>query len=414
MRKKNKEKIEDLAHPDEQFIEDRQYWFNKIKTFANLKFSKNRVPLFKYAPDIIKKDREIVMESILNSEYFHEIDNSLQYDKNFILEYIKKTEKYVFYISFPDELKLDEDILNKSLEKDYTIFPYIPFSKQRDRDFVLSCLEKNGLIYEKIPSFFKKDIELAQVAFKQNMNSIKFMSKGVINKFFKNVDVAKELLEKDIAYFEHLPIKIKNDKEFITPYILKNPYIISFLTKKVLSDVDFVESFYNKDYSFGITKNLIINQLFIYAYFKKSNILNNPEIALKAIKVAENNYNYIGKNLREDINFNLKAMKENRHIYSYLPENYKENINILVELFSEPKICVRKNVGLKPDEYRWVSEIIPKTILKKYLDEEYQNLYSNHVHDTNIYKTLKAMIMEEKLSIDFNEKKVDKKPALKI
>ena len=53
--------------------------------------------------------------------------------------------------------------------------------------------------------------------------------------------------KESLSYFEYLPLKMRNDKNFITPYITKSPGLIRFLGKQVFNDVEFVNSFSNTD-----------------------------------------------------------------------------------------------------------------------------------------------------------------------
>jgi hypothetical protein len=87
-----------------------------------------------------------------------------------------------------------------------------------------------------------------------------------VSKFLKDKSIAAKMLEESLSYFEYLPLKMRNDKNFITPYITKSPGLIRFLGKQVFNDVEFVNSFSNTD---------MISKFSIYSYLAKSNLLNN-------------------------------------------------------------------------------------------------------------------------------------------
>lgn len=404
---KKKQKLEEISHPEEVLIEDRQYWLNKIKTFANIRYSKNRQQLLQYAPESIKKDREVVMNSILGSEYFHNIDDSFKKDKEFVLEYMEKSNSFWSYISFPIEIQNDEEVIKKCLEKSADVFSYLPFAKRKDRSFVINCLKENGLIYKHIPKFFNKDVELAQIAFEQNISSIQYISKSVVSKFLKDKSIAEKMLEESLSYFEYLPLKMRNDKNFITPYITKSPGLIRFLGKQIFNDVEFVNGFSN---------TYMISQFSIYSYLAKSNLLNNNEFALKAISVDETIYKYIPLELKKDINFNIKAMEVKRDIYPFLNEDIKENIHILSKLFSSEKIRIQKSTwSREEDKHEYVSKLISSKVLEKYLsNEEYLRHVGKHYHPPELYIKLQTIFLKEKLQVDLNEKIVHEKPRLKI
>ncbi len=90
---------------------------------------------------------------------------------------------------------------------------------------------------------YKNDFSLAEIAVRKNPELLLKMNKSIARKIVsRNISKAIDFLEKEIKIFALFPLKLRNDKNFVMPYISKLNYeLTSYIGTKVLEDR---ESFY--------------------------------------------------------------------------------------------------------------------------------------------------------------------------
>lgn len=390
------EKPQISNYPEEINILDRQYWLNKVRIgypfdyFYKKKLT--RPNIFEYAPEPIKKDKEIATEAILHREYFGNIDPIFQHDKQFILDFLALNKGYPPFLSFPEEMQLDEDIFNICFENDVSCYRWLPYTKRKERDFALSLVKKNALVYEYLPDTYKKDIEFGRAAIEQNLASLEFIPKSITTQLLNTKDIVEPILKQKSSYFEYIHSKLRKDKEFVTPYLKNNSYLFRFINKNLLQDKEFLSQFIHDKYS--------VREIL---YLVDNTIKEDKEFMLSCIKTLHSCYHYLPYCLREDVELHRAIIKNNIETYLLFPENMKRDDHILAELLSKTELCVERHAwDREQDKYKSTLELMPQDILEPLLDEALQQ---NH----NPYQYVRSIFLDRKLSQELNERSIKRK-----
>lgn len=390
------EKPQISNYPEEINILDKEYWLNKVRIgYPFDYYYKKRLTrpnIFEYAPEQIKKDKEIATEAILHREYFGNIDPIFQNDKQFILDFLALNKGYHPFISFPEKMQLDEDIFHICFENDVSCYRWLPYEKRKERDFSLSLVKKNALVYEYLPDIYQKDIEFGQAAIEQNLESLKFIPKSITTKLLNTKDIVEPILKEKSSYFEYIHSKLRKDKAFVTPYLQKNSYLFRFINKNLLQDKEFLSQFTHDKYS--------ISEIL---YLAHNTVKEDKEFMLSCIKTSYTSYYYLPYSLRNDVQLHRSIMKHNIETYLLFPESMKRDEYVLSELLSRTELCVERHTwDREKDKYQSTLDLMPQDILEPLLDEALQQ-----GHDP--YPYVRSIFLDRKLSQELNEGSVKRK-----
>ena len=173
----------------------------------------------KFADEELKKDKEIVYESVKN--------------------YNRGSDDIFYYVD--EELKNDKEFISKLIEEGYgSIYPNINEDLKKDRDYTLKLLKLNNYLFKHLDDEYKRDDEMIKEGlkdldnieyienltddmifemFKNNKEEIlKELNKGelkIIKKRLENKVLVIKLIKNGVDIYKHLENILKNDKDII-------------------------------------------------------------------------------------------------------------------------------------------------------------------------------------------------------
>lgn len=274
---------------DESRLGDFQYWEELFKTkeenFKKLKKQTKGDLLrdaYSKAPDHIRLNREWVLKG-LTDFYFYvfSIDNQLK-DKEFCLEYIE-TNRHPSLFGIPQEYQ--EELFEKIVLKNPWVIRDLFYEKHlinlKTKENYIKWIKLNPEIYKELGKLnsLKNDFTLAEVAVQTDFRMLFKMTKSIARKIVsRNLDLALEYMEKNIEVFTLLPLKTRNNKDFILKHAKRLNYeCMPFVGSAALEHKEVVlslKSFYQvklpekflKDRDIAL--HIIKHSLHIHSYFK--------------------------------------------------------------------------------------------------------------------------------------------------
>ena len=243
----------------------------------------------KYKKDIILDDLTITflpynykdVEYFKTRSYIKSIfpDDNLRNDKLFVLMCLNKS--YIFYSEISDELKYDKQIIYNAYMNSYLKFHilyYIPIEYKNDKEFMKFYINISGSNIRFASDELKNDEELVNIAINNSNNHevLKYLD----NTYKDNKEFIKNILNKNIKFFENISKRLQNDKEIIMLCIEKlklsedkTNYILKYINEENKNDKDIVLSLVSmngNDIKY-VKTNLSLDKDIVYAAVK-----NNP------------------------------------------------------------------------------------------------------------------------------------------
>ena len=197
---------EAIKYADKSFLSD----FEIARVVAT--FSGNSL---QYFADEIRQDKDIVSIAVNNSPGALEFaDKSLLSDKDFILSLPSKVyradgSKFRAFIILGDKLKKDHDIVTKAIAMDCNLYQDLPKNLKEDLLIFTEAL---------------KDTSFA------SRKSLPLMVENAPSIITQDIDTCKQIISKDLSFFEYLPKSIQSNKQIISFW--------SKLESKNYSDLD--------------------------------------------------------------------------------------------------------------------------------------------------------------------------------
>ena len=182
---------EAIKYADKSFLSD----FEIARVAAA--FSGNSL---QYFADEIRQDKDIVSIAVNNSPGALEFaDKSLLSDKDFILSLPSKVyradgSKFRAFIILGDKLKKDHDIVTKAIAMDCNLYQDLPKNLKEDLLIFTEAL---------------KDTSFA------SRKSLPLMVENAPSIITQDIDTCKQIISKDLSFFEYLPKSIQSNKQII-------------------------------------------------------------------------------------------------------------------------------------------------------------------------------------------------------
>ena len=182
---------EAIKYADKSFLSD----FEIARVVAT--FSGNSL---QYFADEIRQDKDIVSIAVNNSPGALDFaDKSLLSDKDFILSLPSKVyradgSKFRAFSILGDKLKKDHDIVTKAIALDCNLYQDLPKNLKEDLLIFTEAL---------------KDTSFA------SRKSLPLMVENAPSIITQDIDTCKQIISKDLSFFEYLPKSIQSNKQII-------------------------------------------------------------------------------------------------------------------------------------------------------------------------------------------------------
>lgn len=283
--------------------------------------------VFQYISEILKDDEEVVLKFATNSrdlkcEYINREKMEVKYastrlkdNKDFVLKLIK-IPHVLYHVS--DRLKNDKDLIRAFVEINSHDFIFASSSLKNDKEFVLE-LSKYPNILDEVSKTLKDDESVA-LAFLTNPSNkecifqylYKISNRLRENKYF-NLKLRKTCIK-----LGHLSVILRDDKDIVREWVMKNHKQIIFASDRLKNDKEFmIEMIINYGDVFNFVSHVLkTDKDVIYAALNS----NNPAYNVLE-NIPEETYN------KQDV---LRLVSQCGRILKYAPDKFKNDIDIVL------------------------------------------------------------------------------------
>lgn len=368
----------------EECLGDINYWETLFKTpeinFKKLKKQTKRDLLtlaYQKAPDNIRLNKEWVLKAVKEYHlHFYNIENQIK-DKEFCSRYIEDYE-YPSITGIPDQYK--EELFEKTIIKCEWSIREIFYNKSiqhlNTKENIYKWVEKNPKIYKELEkTIYKNNFTIAEIAAKKDPNLLLKMNKTIARKIItRNLNIMLEFFLQGGEIFSMLPLKLRNNKDFILQNINKiNADNVSYIGKEVLKYKDIILQL-KTFYCVVVPEELLIDKEVVYHIIKEEGYVRNQFKDCENFTIVE----LIRKILLE---------KKSAYIYKNLSNEYKSHpkiISALLEIgyYKDFVEVQRSAFGSIFTDSDWKSVSVVRLLtekIQKELREEYNELSNRNV-----------------------------------
>ena len=386
-------------------MNNKQEWLEKVKIQSPKKIkNKNSILFFDVntclfeVSEELKNDYDInFAAAIIGNEFLWNIHEDLRDDKKFILSLMENGYKRNIYDFLSKNLKKDEELFIKCLERDDPIF-------NNNKELITKIIEKNGKYLKKFSQYIN-DIDMVKLALK-TYNHIDILTPNML----ENKELVLDILKKDPSECKHLfslkkyvndldvmKLAIKHDhKLFYHSNSITDIEILNYVVEKT-EDFALVikEQIQNKELMIKLINNkeninlMMCNQNFIYKYKNDIEIVQkiisidptqiekfpkfkkDKDIIFYALQCGLSQINKIDVSLYHDIDIVNSFIKKNSINYINLPLDMKNNHEIALRSINNNKdfFMVINNSELEQDISFYIKAIRKKHELFAYITE---------------------------------------------
>ena len=213
-----------------KYKSDIQIIFETIKTYPQI--SQTIFTTF-------NNNQKIVLEFIKKNwkKYLYQIDNSLKYNKEFLLKLIKINGRHYKFI--PEIFKDDEELLIEAIKTFPYCLIYTSKKNKNNKDIILQIYKYSHFVQTNILQYvsdeLKNNKDFVLEVIKNNINDFKYISKELKN----DKDFILKILKKNglLLRFVH---ELQNDKECVLESVKNNSSALQYASRKLRNDIDFI------------------------------------------------------------------------------------------------------------------------------------------------------------------------------
>lgn len=284
------------------------------------------------------------------------------------------------------ELMQEEEILSRLKEKTYLQEDFTQeqwsLIKEKKR-LAMALVQCDGNLLMHLPSKLRNDEDIVKKAVANRGNSIKYASKRLKNR----KDIILMAIKKEPLAFLEISKESQKNKEIVIELLTLMPYMIQYCDKSLINDIDVAKIVLPKAgtmiKSFG------------------SEIKDNKELALIAVKSQYDAYFYLSKDLQKDKEIIIASIKSNKvglydllqHIkltdmeiiLNALDKDMDSTINSLSNDFCENKSNISKildhiyNNSQLEEELNEDMRLTAVLMTKIIKNDEYREVYDNYI-----------------------------------
>lgn len=319
-------------------MNNKQEWLEKVKIQSPKKIkNKNSILFFDVntclfeVPEELKNDYDInFAASIVGHEFLWNIHEDLRDDKKFILSLMENGYKRNIYDFLSKNLKQDEELFIKCLERDDSIKRDIEPEILNNKDVILKAMKIKN-IYKSLDKKYDLDKDVMKIYFDYMPEHFIQAKKSVFN-YFNSLKRKSYLLDfmNNLSKKRENPCRIYN---FLSDDVMRDMDLIDVLLKFDPNNIKYVPKDLREDHSF--IKNVIEK----YKVNELEPIFNNNKELIT--KIIEKNGKYLKKFSQyiNDIDMVKLALKTYNHI-DILTPNMLENKELVLDILKkDPSEC---------------------------------------------------------------------------
>lgn len=277
---------------------------------------------FEELPEKVKNNKKIVIDLIKGLENININKYDWKNDKEIIKEYLKYNLQK--YNELSPTLKNDKEIIEIAIN-DIENYRYIDMRYKDDYELLVKYLKRGAFTFGDlktyVPEHMQKSKEFAKLIAIHKPVYFDYLPQ----EFKNNKEIALVLASNNALYIDSLSEKLREEQEIIDAALKAHSESVRYLPK-ILSDDEKMRLFVEKNPK-------------TYKYASK-NLRNEKKLALKAIGIRSNMIEYIGDELKDDLDIFSKVLEENELAIKYAKENGNVRNNKAIAI----KILKKKNM----------------------------------------------------------------------
>jgi SpoVK/Ycf46/Vps4 family AAA+-type ATPase len=326
-----------------------------------------------YASEILKNDREIVLESVKSDAASLEYAASeLIYDRDFISDLIKINISALEYV--PKKLFAERSFIELLVRVNIETLEFVSKELLQDSDFVFDLVNIDISVLKYIPKEDLEERSFVEGLVRVNAETLKFVSK----KLLQDPVFVHDLVKIDTSVLKYLPKKLLGEPAFILELINLNTSIIQYLPEKFRSDKDIFHEIVKKDKSVfqyavdtlredqAYILQMIDDDASILQYISE-NLKDQRKFFNEAIKINIQAFMYIGDQLQKDRSFLIEILQKNGEIFQYIPVEFSENRQFILDFMKLNGLALK----YLSEKVREDSEIVLAAISENALSLQY-------------------------------------------
>lgn len=378
---------------DETKLGNPIYWDTLFKTkeedFKKPKKVSKKDLLFdayKKSPDNIRLNKQWVLEALKSlSLYLFHIEDSIK-DKQFCYDYVEQNS-YPSLYGIPTQYQAE--LFDKIVVKNTYAIKDILYAQHlkhlNTKENLQKWITTNPEVYLELGKYnsFKNDFSLAEIAAKTDNKLLFKMSKSMAKKIVsRNIDMALDYYQNEVKVFSLLPLKLRNNTDFILKNIKRINYEgVKYIGQEPLQHKEVVMQLSNY-YDVAIPESLTKDREVAL------HIMSSTHYIYSYIKDCEN-YTVVDL-IKETLLTNKK-----HYFYEKLATQYKENPVVIaafleIGYFTETKRVTKTRhfagISMDYEDTEWVQTPVVKllpTHIKENLIEEYKIIRETNITPDN-------------------------------
>lgn len=377
----NKEIIEKMLEYDSGIFHEISHLWGDCEDIV-LKAVKEDGLLLQYCSREMKRNMNVVVEACSENGFaFEFVDDTLKSSthlakcalgvlswQNGNSTFNNKEKQKIIFDSFPEILKSDISFLNECIEADPKIFSLISSETRKNNLLIETACRKDSTNLQYCPPEYKEK-----------------------KSFIKN------LLIQNVSCLQYCKENIKDDIVFLFPILKKFPHAITYCGNKIK---------HNKKVALEVCAYNSTNALL---QFFCEELKDNDEIASIAIRADARNWEHVSKRLKSDKSFFLSYLNSKEYspdAISYLSNDLKSDPTIIINSFDKNFETIKYISDELKNDTLFIKNIYQKTIEKysgNHLKLLIKNINFTHTHVSGLLALCETVLIYNKVEKENQE-----------
>jgi hypothetical protein len=300
----------------------------------------NDMNAYSFINDSLKENIQILLKIASKRPQYFEKLKHLNFQKETLIMLIQKNPDCFIYLS--NDL-IDEEIGLMIMKLSPKMYPLLKSELRNKKEITKKAVSFDGLFLHRTSNILKHDLEIVNIALKQNLNSFFFTSPELQNDKSFVIKCVKEMNLYLPENWIHAHINLFSDYDFISELCKLNGSMLEYASSELKCDrsimfialnqtekaFKFCQKFDEEIAFMAVEKNSMNLQ---YAGIFK----DNRKIVEMAINKSPLSFQYASDALRVDYSISLNAIQLDSSNFKYtLCEKIKNDSNILADVLSK-------------------------------------------------------------------------------
>lgn len=323
----DEQKVKRICQAVPELVEFANPRFRESKDFMRPLIERSHVSL-RHVSEDLKNDKEFMLPYLKESPWLLEFaSEALRKDPDFVTEVLsqKKDPRYILWAD-PSLLK-DAAFLERIVNQ----YPKGFSEAIADQSLlVLAYIKADPSIFRKASPRLQGDLGFIAMAIEKNPKVIAFVNPNILK--------PETVIDSSI----------KNDRAFLLPYLKEAPQLLSFASKALRRDPNFIEELLSLKqdlrYILWADASLQRDEAFLARLAQKypngfnENVANHEGLVLAYSKVNPSTFQRASPSLRNNFEFVARAIEQNPGVIAFVDPNLLKPETVLELMYINPQI----------------------------------------------------------------------------